>query len=298
MNLSTHFIFALALGTIFFGKPELVLLLGLGALLPDLDREYWFVRVEEYRDEQMHRARLHNVFALAVMYLVNPFLSLGMLFHLIQDSFTTAKDRGVEWFYPLTRLVKKGLRDEQGQVVIDPATKGVYFYQEDLRGIIENADPDLRIPGAKSVPWRRVYGFALNGQVLDNSFLVCSLALFVMPLLVPDLSRLYSFIDYFWANAAMWSAGYAGIAFVYVAGEMDRNDKVTKLYSFRVIKKPILFAGVLLLMAWGFFFRSEIWSNLLTLAVDYEVLIASIIAVVISLIGVFYWEARKTQAVI
>jgi hypothetical protein len=33
-------------------------------------------------------------------------------------------------------------------------------------------DPDLRIPGKKPVPWRRTYGPALNGQILDHGILL------------------------------------------------------------------------------------------------------------------------------
>jgi hypothetical protein len=57
------------------------------------------------------------------------------------------KDRGCEWFYPLTRTLKLGTYDADGnpQPNIEPGK--VYFYQEDVKGIIEKADPDLRILG-------------------------------------------------------------------------------------------------------------------------------------------------------
>src|SRR5207244_7102739 len=113
MDLPSHLSFGLAIGLVFFGNnPEIVLLIGLGALVPDLDREYWYVRQQVYAEEQYHRARFHNVFMILIGYLVNPFFSLGIFLHMLPDSFTTAKDRGVEWFYPLTRLVKGGLYDQ------------------------------------------------------------------------------------------------------------------------------------------------------------------------------------------
>jgi hypothetical protein len=69
LELPTHFFFGIAMGLVFFGHPEIAfLLIGLGALLPDLDREYWFIPSKEYRDEQYHRALLRNVFFMALVY--------------------------------------------------------------------------------------------------------------------------------------------------------------------------------------------------------------------------------------
>ncbi|MGA9842320.1 MAG: hypothetical protein WBP64_07655 [Nitrososphaeraceae archaeon] len=42
MDLPTHFAFAFTVGLLFFDKPEIELLIALGAVFPDLDREYWF----------------------------------------------------------------------------------------------------------------------------------------------------------------------------------------------------------------------------------------------------------------
>jgi len=44
LELTTHLAFGIAAGFLFFGRVDAALLVGLGALLPDLDREYWFVR--------------------------------------------------------------------------------------------------------------------------------------------------------------------------------------------------------------------------------------------------------------
>src|SRR5712692_7420668 len=151
MDLPTHFVFAIAVGLVFFGRYDFALLMALGALLPDLDREYWFVRVKKYSDEQYHRARFHNVFVLPAAYLVSPYLAIGVFLHMLQDSFTTAKDRGVEWFYPLTRLVKRGLYDSSGTPQQKDPKEHVYFYQEDPHGLINQADPDLRETGLDPV---------------------------------------------------------------------------------------------------------------------------------------------------
>src|SRR5438270_6873207 len=153
--------FGLAVGFVFFGRPDIAFLISLGALIPDLDSEYWFFPSKLYADEQIHRAGLHNVFIISITYLVSPFLSLGVFLHVLQDSFTTVKDRGVEWFYPFTRLAKRGRYDAQGnEEPLDP-TENVYFYQEDPPGLVRFADADLQEEQDKPIPWRRVYGFAL-----------------------------------------------------------------------------------------------------------------------------------------
>lgn len=70
LDLPSHLSFGLAVGLVFFGNnPEIVLLIGLGTLIPDLDREYWYVRQEVCVEEQYHRARFHNVFIILIGYL-------------------------------------------------------------------------------------------------------------------------------------------------------------------------------------------------------------------------------------
>jgi len=45
LDLPSHLAFGWAVGFVFFGSnPEIALLIGLGTLVPDLDREYWYVR--------------------------------------------------------------------------------------------------------------------------------------------------------------------------------------------------------------------------------------------------------------
>lgn len=186
MDLPTHFAFAFAVGLLFFDKPEIALLIALGGAFPDLDREYWFMPKKKYADEQIHRAGLHNVFIMGLAYIISPFFSLGIFLHMLQDSFTTVKDRGVEWFYPLTRLVKRGLLDANGKKEpLDPKEK-IYFYQEDSRGLVNKADPDLREYGCDPVPWRRVYGFAQNSQILDRAFLYTSIIIILVWNFAPD----------------------------------------------------------------------------------------------------------------
>ena len=124
MDLYTHFMFGVAVACILFHKPEAILLVGLGSLIPDLDREYWFMRPEMFlSEEQMHRALFDNFTIMAITYFISPYISFGIFLHCLLDSFTTVKDRGVEWFFPFTRRVERGLYDcvgnRYGLVLID-----------------------------------------------------------------------------------------------------------------------------------------------------------------------------------
>jgi hypothetical protein len=144
-------------------------------------------------EEQPHRARFHNVFVMAIGYLLSPFFALGILLYALQDSFTTVKDRGCEWLYPLTIFIKRGQFDAEGneQPNIEPGK--IYFYQEDPKGIVEHADADLQEPDDKPTPWRRTYGFALNSCLLDRGFLLGSILLAMVWLVTPPLSRIAIF---------------------------------------------------------------------------------------------------------
>ena len=206
----------------------MALLVGVGALLPDLDREYWYVKPKKYADEQYHRARFHNVFAILAAYLVSPFLSLGVFLHMLQDSFTTAKDRGVEWFYPLTRFVKRGMVGADGKQQPQDPKERVYFYQEDPIGIIEHADMDLRED--HPVPWRRVYGFAQNSHLLDRGFLFCSLVVILIWFAAPmTFARFMLFGNFFQTNWLVWLLGYLSVVVLFTAGETQRRDVPAKL---------------------------------------------------------------------
>lgn len=52
LDLPTHVVFGFAVGLVFFGRPEIALLVSLGTLIPDLDREYWFMKRKNYLNEQ------------------------------------------------------------------------------------------------------------------------------------------------------------------------------------------------------------------------------------------------------
>lgn len=296
MDLPTHFTFGFAVGLVFFGNPEIALLIALGALLPDLDREYWFTPKRAYADEQIHRAGLHNVFMMGLTYLVSPSLSLGVFLHVLQDSFTTVKDRGVEWFFPVTRLVKKGLFDSQGNPQpLDPKEKA-YFYQQDPKGLVNKADPDLREYGCDPIPWRRVYGFAQNSQMLDRGFLFGSIAVILIWFFAPGnalhLSTWSSFpaVDY-----GTTLVGFGAIAILFFAGEMDRRDKTPRFGKINVIKYPMFVIGLGLFGYWGFLFANKIGNNLVIIFSNPIAIIMGIILVPLVIIGMIKWKTGKNN---
>ncbi len=306
MELTTHAVFAFAIGLIFFGSPTVALLVTLGALVNDLDREYWFVQVKKYRDEQPHRARFHNVFVMAAGYLLSPFFALGIFLHALQDSFTTVKDRGCEWFYPLTRIIKFGTLDADGnpQPNIEPGK--IYFYQEDVKGIVDKADPDLRIPGEKPTPWRRVYGFALNSCLLDRGFLFGSIVLSVIWLVAPGFKN-YAVFSQPLTFYYPFIAAFAFFGLVYLAGELDRRDRKeplkvipkTMIRHKDILKKPLFVAGFVSLGVWIFLYRLEIWDNLKALFQNWQLLILGAAAVTILsliLIKMEQTSKKKTNA--
>ncbi|HEV2120358.1 MAG TPA: metal-dependent hydrolase [Candidatus Bathyarchaeia archaeon] len=299
MDLPSHLSFGLAIGAVFFGNnPEIVLLIGLGTLIPDLDREYWYVRQQVYAEEQYHRARFHNVFMILIGYLVNPFFSLGIFLHMLQDSFTTAKDRGVEWFYPLTRLVKRGMYDQtMSQSTPDPNVR-VYFYQEDVLGYVNAADPDLR-EGSQPVPWRRVYGFAQNSHLLDRGFLVGSLAVIAIWLAYPfGLAHAHPFAELIESNP-VWAVGYSAIAMLFAAGETQRRDKLPKLPQLKPFQVPLFVVGIALLAGWFVLFRLEILANLQNILADPIPLLEGVVAIpVISYILVRYYTRGGRKAIV
>jgi len=258
LDLPTHFFFGLAIGLVFFGdRPEFALLVALGALLPDLDREYWFIPAKRYAEEQRHRALLHNVVVIALAFAVSPFLSLGVFLHVLQDSFTTVKDRGVEWFYPFTRLVKRGEYDANGVRQPEDPEERVYFYQEDPPGLVKFADQDLQETLDKPVPWRRVYGFALNSHLLDRGFLFGSVGIIAVWFLVPSQNVAWTNIDYLTKTSlsiySRWLFGLVAIGVLFLAGEIDRRDKVRPILNrLKPIKVPVFIVGLVMFALWVF----------------------------------------------
>lgn len=173
---------------LFTGRLDLILLVAVGSMIPDIDREYWFISAQKFKDEQYHRSLLHNIFFLFLLFLVNSWLALGAFLHTLLDALTTEEDRGVEWLFPITRWVSRGRfayasqSTDQGCAIqlvdqdLGDKTR-TYFLNEDSIEFTRLSDPDLSVP--KPVPWRRTYGPAKNGGILDTSIFIASLLLLV-----------------------------------------------------------------------------------------------------------------------
>ncbi|AAK42077.1 metal-dependent hydrolase [Saccharolobus solfataricus] len=164
MNLNSHILLALAFGLILFHNDiALAVLVGIGAAIPDLDREYVFTKRKIFAKYQLHRALFHNIFfALAVTYF-NLYLGLGIFLHIALDLLTSPTDRGVELFFPLGRLVKNFELDYDGNI---RQSKGMMWYLEDpVRIINKTADPGLKV--VVKMPWIRIYGPFKNSRLVD-----------------------------------------------------------------------------------------------------------------------------------
>jgi hypothetical protein len=227
MKFSTHVMFGIVVGSLFFGKPEIILLMAIGSMIPDLDREYAFLSKESFRRRQVHRAFCHNFLFLGLVYLVNPFLALGAFLHTLLDALTTARDRGVEWLYPFTRLVKRAVYDANGnRLELDPKQK-IYFQQNEVFGLTRKTTQDIK-PG-EQLPWRRTYGPALSGKLLDEGILVGSIALTLLLLLTSALG-VRQFIDLSIHPLGLsftlpLVVGAVGGLMVFVGGEVDRKKQ-------------------------------------------------------------------------
>jgi hypothetical protein len=187
LNLGTHIFFSGVVTAILTGNPYFTLLAGIGSFIPDLDREYLLVSPKAFREEQFHRALFHNLLFLSVLFFVNVWLALGAFLHSFIDSFTTEKDKGVEWLFPFSRLVKRGrytlaAKSKDGacklELVDQKPPDRVCFINEDSPETTQLSDPDLK--ESKAVPWRRTYGPAANGQMFDRWLAIASFSMLIL----------------------------------------------------------------------------------------------------------------------
>lgn len=164
MNLNSHILVALALGLVLTHNLDLAILVGIGASLPDLDREYIFTRRAIFRKYQLHRALFHNVFFLAGMLLFNKFFALGILVHMSMDLLTSPTDRGIELFFPIDRIVRNFFLDYNGNVR-GRSFRVSWLIQDPTVLVAKTSDPGLR--EVESSPWNRVYGPFKNSGLID-----------------------------------------------------------------------------------------------------------------------------------
>jgi hypothetical protein len=229
MNLNTHIMFGMLVGALFFGRPEIALMVGVGSAIPDLDREYGFFSKESFRLRQIHRALFHNFLFIGILYLINPFLGIGAFLHSFLDSFTTTRDRGVEWLYPFSRIVTKAVYDSDGnKLTLDPKHR-IYFLSNDMPGLTRRTTKDIK-PDEIPIPNRRVYGPALSGKFLDRCIFFGSIALVLLMVLFSALG-LQQFIDFSFHKDTLSLSiplliGSVGIILNYLVGELDRKKLV------------------------------------------------------------------------
>ena len=241
--------FGILVGALFFGRPEIALMVGVGSVIPDLDREYGFFSKESFRRRQIHRALFHNFLFIGIVYLINPFFGIGTFLHSFLDSFTTTRDRGVEWLYPFSRMVTKAVYDSDGnKLLLDPKHK-IYFLSNDMPGLTRKTTKDIK-PGEVPVPNRRTYGPALSGKFLDRCIFFGSMALVLLMLLFSVLG-LQQFIDLSTPKETLSFAiplliGSVGVFLNFIVGELDRK-KLVKTKSDRPYKFSfILSIGIII----------------------------------------------------
>jgi len=249
--------FGLLVGGLFYGTPEIMLLVGVGSAIPDLDREYGLLNKESFRRRQIHRALCHNFLFMGILYLINPYLALGAFLHTLLDALTSARDRGVEWLYPFSRLVKKAAYDYDGKKLdLDPTQK-IFFIQNEMPALTQKTTDDLK-PENKSSPWRRTYGPALSGRTLDQGIFYGSAALTLMLIIFSSLG-IGHFIDFNFQKLISISfilplfIGSSGVVMNFVVGEIDRkkmiknNTKIDGVYKIAFLFSiGIIVSGIIL----------------------------------------------------
>jgi hypothetical protein len=213
MNLPTHITFGALIGALFFGRWDIILLVAIGSVIPDMDREYGFFSKDYFRAHQLHRALYHNFFFIALVFLINPYLALGAFCHTLLDGINTAKDRGVEWLYPFSRLVTKARYDHGGKKIAFDIKTRVYMYQNDPVELTRKTDEDMKDFTLR--PWRRIYGPFYSGGILD-------IGLFVR-----------TFIDFYQPQFSLsfigpLSIGVLGISLVLGLGEIKRHREAKR----------------------------------------------------------------------
>ena len=238
MNLTTHTVVGFALGIAVFQNVQIALVMSIGALIPDLDREYLFIAKDKIGEYQLHRALFHNFFFIALLSLLNPFLGFGALTHVLLDMSTTATDRGAEVLFPITRVRKGFLHSIDGDA--PNAEKKTKWWVEDPWGLLQKtSDRDLGEPEHQA--WRRMYGPFKNSRVADWGIFFTAIT---FSLIVWGMSNGSAYSLSGFANGVFISAG--GIGTFYTLGEWWRKRPIEKQNAGRVrwYVLAILLAGL------------------------------------------------------
>jgi hypothetical protein len=195
-----------------------------------MDREYGFFSKDYFRKHQLHRALYHNFVFIGILSLINPYLAIGAFCHTLLDAINTAKDRGVEWLYPFSRLVKKARYDHAGKKIAFDIKTRLYIYQNDPVELTRKTAEDMKDFTLR--PWRRIYGPFYSGGILDIGIFIGSTAL-ILFLTLLSVFRVRTFIDFYQPQFSFnfvgpLSIGVLGISLVLGVGEMKRHRDAKK----------------------------------------------------------------------
>jgi hypothetical protein len=249
MNLSTHSVLAFALGIALFHNVGIAFTIVIGAMIPDLDREYLFVAKNFIGRHQLHRSLFHNFLFIGILYVVNPFLALGALSHSLLDSFTSATDRGVELLFPFNRIIKGFKFNIEGDE--ENTSKKTQWWVEDPWTLLEKTtDRDLQEPTHQ--PWRRSYGPFRNSQIVDWGIFVGSFV-FLAILFVTASTSLFSLTGF----SAWLILSFAGIGIFYTLGEFYRkrllqSKKLGITVDTNWYVLAVLLAGIIIFLFGGY----------------------------------------------
>jgi hypothetical protein len=299
MNFTTHVMFGLLVGGLFFGSPEIMLLVGIGSAIPDLDREYGFLNKESFRRREVHRALCHNVLFIGIVYLINPYLALGAFLHTLLDAFTSARDRGVEWLYPFSRLVKKAVYDFDGNKMELDRKNRIYFVQNEIPVLTEKTTKDLK-PNVQPQPWRRTYGPALSGKLLDKGIFVGSGALTLLLILFSTLG-VHPFINLSLSQVILPSfilpfiVGSAGVIVNFLAGEMDRKKLAKKFVKSDTTYKVIFFFSIgiiILALILGGIMNPKVVNE--TVSIIPYIIVGIVVLVLVSLLILNFYSSKTS----
>jgi len=243
--------FGALIGALFFGRLDIILLVAIGSVLPDMDREYGFFSKDYFREHQLHRALFHNFVFIGIVFLISPFLAIGAFCHTLLDGLNTAKDRGVEWLYPFSRLVKKARYDHAGKKIeFDSKTK-VYMYQNDPVELTRKTAEDMKDYTLR--PWRRIYGPFYSGGILDTGILVGSITL-ILFLTLLSVSRIRTFIVFYQPQFSFIGPliiSVLGVSLVLGVGEIKRHIEAKRASRSPPMLYKVSFFVSLSLIAFG-----------------------------------------------
>src|SRR5438094_7978830 len=92
--------------------------------------------------------------------------------------------------------------------------------------------------------WRRVYGFAQNGQLLDRGFLAGSLAVIAIWLAYPfGFAHAHQFSELIESNS-VWAIGYAAVAVLFCCRRAAEERQASQATTVDCVSGPVLVIGI------------------------------------------------------